>query len=132
MKRLITVAVVAATMLTGAAHADENPKAVLFAGMMTYEKACSAKLPPVAKDWMNEHMGTFTEKDYYAISEPKGDPPGYGAHITLSFDPNESVDATQIAFVQTVKDYIRCILHKSNSKICRLLLVNPLPPSTVL
>jgi len=63
MKRLISAAVMAATMLTGAAHADENPKAVLFAGMMTYEKACSTKLPPVAKDWMNEHMGTFTEKD---------------------------------------------------------------------
>ena len=27
MKRLISAAVMAATMLTGAAHADENPKA---------------------------------------------------------------------------------------------------------
>jgi len=63
MERLITAAVVAATMLTGAAHADENPKAVLFAGMMTYEKACSAKLPPVAKDCFFLHKSATTEKD---------------------------------------------------------------------
>ena len=31
--------------------------------MVTYEKICTTKLSPVAKDWMNAHRGTFTEKD---------------------------------------------------------------------
>jgi hypothetical protein len=47
--------------------------------------------------------GTFTETDYRAMSEPKFKPPRYGAHIELSFLPNESVDASKIAFVQTAQ-----------------------------
>ena len=55
------------------------------------------------KNW----AGTFADDVYRAISEPKYDPPGYGAHIEISFLPNDKVDAGKIAFVQTAQVLLR-------------------------
>lgn len=47
--------------------------------------------------------GTFSDDVYRPMSEPKGKPPAYGAHIEISFQPSDKVDAENIAFVQTAQ-----------------------------
>ena len=51
------------------------------------------------KNW----AGKFSDDVYRPISEPNVSPPRYAAHIELSFLPEKTVDAENIAFVQTAQ-----------------------------